>query len=247
MKIFQPFSGASCLITGFTLLLQPGIRRYIILPLLINFILFTLFIVLGISHASQLIQDMLPQLPDWLQWIEWLIWPVFMLSFLAIGFLFSLMMANVIAAPFNGFLAAAVEKKLHPGSFSEEISNQSLISQIIASLINEIKKLVYFLVRAVPLLLLFIIPGINLVAPLIWLLFSAWMITLEYIDYPFANHEVSFDEIRRQLKQRRLLGLGFGLATLLLTIIPIVNFFVMPVAVAGATVMYRRHFMPPAP
>jgi len=35
--------------------------------------------------------------------------------------------------------------------------------------------------------LLFIIPVINIAAPILWLLFSAWYMTLEYTDYPMAN------------------------------------------------------------
>ncbi|MDT8372288.1 MAG: sulfate transporter CysZ, partial [Gammaproteobacteria bacterium] len=43
---------------------------------------------------------------------------------------------------------------------------------------------------------------------------------------------------RQILKQKRLLALGFGLATLGATMIPIVNFLVIPAAVAGATALY---------
>jgi CysZ protein len=89
------------LLKGISLLLQPGIRRYVIMPLLVNFILFTLFIIFGISQFSQLIEHYLPDLPQWLQWIEWLLWPLLIAGFIATGFFFCLMAANLIAAPFN--------------------------------------------------------------------------------------------------------------------------------------------------
>ena len=45
-------------------------------------------------------------------------------------------------------------------------------------------------------------------------------------------------EILAHLREKRLLALGFGAATLLMTLIPFVNFLVMPAAVAGATAMW---------
>ena len=61
------------LVKAISLIVQPGIRRYVFMPLLINLILFTLFIIFGISQFNHLIDSYAPNLPDWLQWIEWLL------------------------------------------------------------------------------------------------------------------------------------------------------------------------------
>jgi CysZ protein len=66
------------------------------------------------------------------------------------------------------------------------------------------------------------------------------MLALEYIDYPMGNHGVLFAEQRRQLRQRPMLALGFGMTVAVLTFIPILNFLAMPVAVAGATRLWVR-------
>ena len=47
-------------------------------------------------------------------------------------------------------------------------------------------------------------------------------------------------DMRARLRRRRLLGLGFGAATAGLAMVPVVNFIVMPSAVAGATAMWVR-------
>ena len=69
----------------------------------------------------------------------------------------------------------------------------------------------------------------------LWVLLGAWMMALEYLEYPLNNHGRLFPEVRALLRQRRGLALGFGGAVLLLTLIPVLNFVAMPVAVAGAT------------
>ena len=79
---------------------------------------------------------------------------------------------------------------------------------------------------------------INLAAPVLWFLYTAWILVLEYSDYPMGNHGLKFREMRARLRKRRVLGLGFGAATAGLTMIPVLNFIAMPSAVAGATAMW---------
>jgi CysZ protein len=117
------------------------------------------------------------------------------------------------------------------------------------TMVSELRKLVYIVLWGVPVLLLFAIPGLNLAAPVIWMLFGAWMLAISYLDYPMGNHGLTFPEQRRQLGQRRYLALGFGGAAMFALAIPLVNFLVIPAAVAGATILWveRLQAAPAAP
>lgn len=64
------------------------------------------------------------------------------------------------------------------------------------------------------------------------------MLTVQYMDYPMDNNHISFLQLRQALQQKKLLSLSFGISTLLFIYIPIINLFVMPAAVAGATAMW---------
>ncbi|MGH9434302.1 MAG: EI24 domain-containing protein, partial [Terriglobia bacterium] len=55
---------------------------------------------------------------------------------------------------------------------------------------------------------------------------------------PLGNRGVTFAEQRQLFRRHRARLFGFGAATALCTIIPVVNFIIMPVAVAGATIMW---------
>jgi CysZ protein len=57
-----------------------------------------------------------------------------------------------------------------------------------------------------------------------------------------ANHRLHFAQQRKRLRGRKLLSWGFGGASLLMTMIPVVNFLAMSVSVAGATAMWVREF-----
>jgi CysZ protein len=95
---------------------------------------------------------------------------------------------------------------------------------------------------ALALFLISLIPVINLIAPVLWVIFGSWLLSLEYLDYPMGNHDLVFDEEKRRLGERRGIALGFGGAVMVLTSIPIVNFVTMPVAVAGATLLWVEQF-----
>ena len=95
---------------------------------------------------------------------------------------------------------------------------------------------------ALALLILFFIPGVNLLAPFIWGLFSAWCLALEYTEYPFGNSGISFREQRQHVKNRRMTALGFGGGIMLFMLIPGLNFLAMPAAVTGATALWVERF-----
>ena len=61
------------------------------------------------------------------------------------------------------------------------------------------------------------------------------MLAIEYADYPLGNRGLAFPQIKSTLRKHRWLSLGFGGAATVATMIPVFNFLVMPISVAGAT------------
>lgn len=232
------FTGAGYLLEGFSLLRKPGLRRFVVMPLLINILLFGGLIGWAYGWVDGSSRAMVAGLPEWLHWLRYIVVPVFVLtSLVAIFYGFSIL-ANLIAAPFNGLLAEAVECHLTGTSLHSDW--RQLLRDIIPSIMSELRKLLYFTLRAVPLLLLLLVPLVNVAASVLWVLFSAWMMTVQYMDYPMANHQLFFKEQRARLRKRPLLAWSFGGLVMLCTLIPVLNFIVMPAAVAGATAIWVR-------
>jgi len=231
-------SGFGYLLSGFTLILKPKIRIYSLTPLFLNTILFLSLIFYSYSELDKIVST----LESHWQWLEWLSWLLRVFFFIAastlIFFCFSIV-GNLISAPFNSLLAHAVELELS-GQKTDIALNESIYILIINSFKSEYHKIIYLSLRIPILMLLFFIPPVNIAAPLVWFIFCAWMIAIEYCDFPMSNHNIEFTEQRIMLSKKRLLIFGFGLAALIFTIIPIVNFIIIPVAVAGATKMYTE-------
>ena len=228
------FAGARYFFIGLGLIIKPGIRRFVVIPLIINVVIFSAVLWLGSRWFDQFLDKMLP---TWLSWAEFILWPLFALSYFLLLFYLFALLVNVIAAPFNDLLAEKVEQYLR-GSTATESTDHNFWLEIPRSIANEIGKLLYFLLRSIPLLILFVIPGVNLFAPLVWFVFSAWILSLEYLDYPCSNHNITFKDTRAKIRNNRLTCISFGSAVTGFTMLPIINFIAMPAAVAGATKLY---------
>ena len=117
-------------------------------------------------------------------------------------------------------------------------SDTSFTEIAISSIRSQLGKLIYIMLWSIGLLLISFIPVINFIAPFLWIVFGSWLLSLEYFDYPMGNHDLSFADQKKRLSQHRGLTLGFGGSVMVLTTIPLINFVVMPLAVAGATIIW---------
>jgi len=242
--ISNPFTGVTYFLSGLSLIKTTKIRRYVLIPLLINISIFSLGLWFAINQFDVFITWALSDLPGWLSWLEWIMWPLFALTFYGVVFFGFSIIANILAAPFNGPLAAAVER--HITGEENTVSNKPFSQEIKDSIINELIKLKYSLFLMMPLaflsLLSFAFPLIAPLVAILWMTYTVWILTLEYADFPMVNHDISFRQIKKILAEKRFLSLGFGSMVMLATLIPVINFLVMPVAVAGATKMYLQEF-----
>lgn len=239
--IADSIRGAGYLLQGFGLLTAPGVKRFVAIPLAINILLFATLIGFGYGAFMDFLNWLLPEQNGWLSWLRYILVPLFFLVVSVVCFFTFTIIANIISSPFNGPLAEAVEQHLTGKPVGEPKGFAEIMKNALPMMFNELRKLVYYMIILIPAFLIFVvlsfIPLVNILAAFGWFLVSAWVLAVEYTDYPFDNHEIRFRDMRRHLGMRKGLAFGFGGATLFATSIPVLNFFVVPSAVAGATAM----------
>ena len=241
-----PKSGLKYFFEGFNIMMRPGLRRFVFIPILVNVIVLGLSFMWLFSQVDSWIASILSYLPNWLHWLSYILWPLILASILFIFAYFFSTLANIIAAPFNGFLAERVEEEL-TGVNAKELPWSDFVKDIPRMINREFVRLGYYLPRALLLLIISFIPVINLIAPLLWFLFGAWMMSIQYCDYAFDNHKISFTSMKETMKKDRLNNMPFGALVAIITMIPLVNLFIMPAAVCGATAMWVDHYRPQYP
>lgn len=227
------FNGVHYLFAGFGLITKPGLKRFVVIPLLINIAVFTLLFLLMHHYIGALNNWVSGYLPSWLQWLSIIIWLLFFAGFFLVFIYAFAAIGGIAAAPFNGLLAEKTEQFLT----GQQPVDRGLLENIkdVPRIIRRQFSIIFFyLPRAMLILILFFIPVVHVFAAVLWVLFSAWFLAMQYIDFPTDNHRVPVAEVRAWLDQRRAVTLGFGISLLLVMSIPGLNFFAIPAAAAGA-------------
>ncbi len=244
--------GASHFVNAISLITQPGIRPLVVIPLLLNLVLFGVISYFAIQQLEGWMGYWLAWLPDWewLGFIRTLIWGLFAGIWLfSYSFLF-VMLGNLIAAPFNGLLSEKVEAHI-TGRPLPETPWKELPAIAGRTILRELQKLLYFIPRAIGVallcLILSFIPGINILVPFIGFAWGAWWLSMQYIDYPVDNRGQSFRILKQGLKQKPGCGYGFGALAVFASTIPVVNILAMPIAVTGGTTLWIKELNTSAP
>lgn len=228
--------GAGYLLRGAKMLKHPRLIPFVAVPLLINILIFASLIAYTLSAISGTLSGWMSIIPGWLSFLNWLIWPIIIIGMaLVSGYLFTAL-AILIASPFNALLAEKAEELITGQPVAGLEGFVGALKGFPRALLRELSKFLYYL----PLLLLVFVLSwvVNVLAPILWFILGAWMMSVQYVDYFMDNHVLSFAQVKQALRERRLSSLGFGGLVALVSGIPVLNFFVIPAAVVGATIYW---------
>lgn len=229
-------------VMGWHLITQKGIKRFVIMPILLNILLLTGLFWFFVANISDIIDGIIGYIPDWLAWLSGILLAFSVFMILILFYFGFTTLSGFIAAPFNSLLAEKVEKML-TGENLIETNSMDFIKDIPRMLGREWQKLCYSLPKLIGLFLLSFIPVLGQsIVPVLTFLFTAWMMAIQYCDYPFDNHKIPFYIMRNELGEKRTLSLTFGSLVTFCTFVPIVNLIIIPVAVCGATAMWVNQY-----
>jgi CysZ protein len=235
----NPVLGGAYVLRGLALITRPGLRRYVALPLVLNTLVLAALVVWSSRSFEHLLDWTLsrvaPGLDGVLRALAWLVfaalagWLVFHVFVITV---------TILGSPFYALMAQKLEAQLTGCREQAPFRLRALAQEMCYTLGQEARKAVYFALLVVPCLLLFLVPGINVLAPFALVLYSAWTLGLECIDFPLSAHRIPFRRQRRLARRKLLRTLGFGGTAVLLTLIPGLNLVAIPAAVAGATALW---------
>ncbi len=228
------FKGMRYFLLGFKLLLTPGLKRYIIIPMVFSCVLFTGLFYLSYHYLIPYASHYVDKLPSWLSFLSSVLMLVFIIMFVLLFLTMFTVIFNVIAAPFNGLLAEKAQKIL----YGKSVPSVNFPVMAIGAFKRQGQFLWYFVPRFLGMCLLFFVPFIQPLMPFIWFFFTAWMLSMQFQDVSLDNNLVSFYEMRQIVKTNKMRSLGFGSLINLASFIPFLNILTMPAAVIGSTIIY---------
>lgn len=214
---------------------------FVLIPIIVNVLVlslggyFTVHWILG--YVEGVVTDIIP---GWLSGI--LMWVLGFILVICLGYVSCMVfatIANIIASPFYGILAEKAETKIRGVPFvSQDDGIMDVIKDIPRILSRELRKQMFFIPRLLLCCIISLIPVINIVSPICWFLLFAWMAAIQYVDYGYDNHKISFQDMRKELWQHRMGSFGFGSVISVLMTVPVLNIFIPPIAVCAGTKFY---------
>ncbi|MFW5966807.1 MAG: EI24 domain-containing protein [Persicimonas sp.] len=216
---------------------------FVIIPAVINALLFGLSAFFLVSHAGDLV-EWLWQKPGADAFLEYLLvalWYVFyalsIILALVVSYFVVLLAGGIVASPFHDLLSEHTERILR-GTDELPESDASFVADTLRSLGSSAGIALLYLVIIAPVMLLNLIPGAgNMAATIIGTGVSAFFVSLEYTDPTLERHQVPLKKKLRLIREHLPLTGGFGLGASLLLWVPLLNFLCMPIAVIGGTAL----------
>ena len=231
-------SGFGYFFRGMGLLTRPGLRRFVVIPLLANIAVFALMAGAIYQAMSGLYIEYTSNfIGDW-EFLAWIVTPLIWLFGTLLSGYISIFIVLFLTSPFHGLLAERVEEYVTGEVIVNEGSALQMVLAIPRGFLREIQKMVHYVPMALLVLIITLIPGLNVIAPLLWILLGAWMMSLQFVDYPMDNHRLSFGEVRAACSARRSTSITFGAVVAFVSGLPILNLILIPAAVAGATLLW---------
>jgi len=219
---------------------KPSLLRYLIVPFFINLLVFTTTVYFGVDLFQGLLETYAPSTSVWygiiLYYLAWMV--AFLLTSVGVFFSFTVI-GNLIASPFNELLSERAEMIITNAHDDSKFSLTQFVKESHNAIIVEIKKLTLFVIGMGLLLLINFIPGIGsliyaVLAPALTLTFLA----IEYMAFVLMRKQMTFAAQRRYVFNHPIMMFGFACGVFLMLMIPFVQFFSIPLAVVGATMLW---------
>jgi CysZ protein len=239
---------------------NPRLWGYILIPILVNLVvgifLYAGLLIFGwegiqhwIASLSQKLDSLIANLPQWLGFLEYLLlgfaflirFILIILLFLVTGFLLT-QFGVLLGAPWYGKLSEELEK-IRTGKL--ETLEVGIITDIGRAILFELKKLVFFVLVGISLLLISLLPGVGtLILTVGGITLTATIVCLDFLDAAVERRRLRFRQKLAIVFKYLPATAGFSLVCLGLISIPLLNLLTIPLCVASGTLFFCDRILP---
>ena len=209
---------------------------YLLIPALVSLVIVGGGLYLAVGYIETLSAS-IRSLSWWPEFLSFIVDPLlYLVGILAAAWFFSFI-AVIIGSPFYGYLSSRID----PPTIDSptKVARRAFSQELLASIKREWTKQKYVLPRLVGIFFIGFVPVVNLLAPIIWLVYGGWLMAVQFSDYRFENHGSDFPEALEKLRTNRSASIGLGVGITLGMSVPLLNFVMAPLAVVAATQFAR--------
>jgi CysZ protein len=216
---------------------NPRLIQYILIPFMINTIVFSAAVYLGLDFFGGTVVEYIPQGEGW-YWalLYWFLWVVAVLLTAVLVFFSFTVVGNLLASPFNELLSERTEEVLSGAVNDEPFTVGRFLRDAWQTILMEAKKMWIFVVIMVFILPLNLLPGVgNSLYTILAVSLTLFFLCFEYLGFVLVRKRQFFREQKNYIFARKFLMLGFACGVMALLAIPFFQLLCIPLAVIGVT------------
>lgn len=216
---------------------HPRLLQYIVIPLLINVLVFSAAVYLGLDFFASTVIAQLPHGESW-YWmvLYWLVWAVAVLLTAVLVFFSFTVVGNLLASPFNDLLSERTEQVLGGTANETPFAFGRFLREGWQTILMEGKKMAVFVVIMVLILPLNLFPGIgSAIYTLLAIGLTLLFLCFEYLGFVMVRKGLFFSAQKQYILARKFLMLGFSCGVMAILAMPFLQLLCIPLAVIGAT------------
>ena len=229
------YNGIKYFFQGLRLCIHKGMKRYMLVPIIINIFIIIIGCYASISWACNYTGELIAgSLPEWLFWIKYLVFPIIFAAIILITLYLFTTITLIVGAPFYSLLSEKAESILI-NEPTPDVPISQTIRETPAMVGRELAKLIYRLPFIILNLFMLFIPIIGQV---VIIYTGSWCYALDFTSYGFENNHIQLKKTYPALKKYRKTCLSFGICVWASLLIPFLNLFMIPAAVCGGTALW---------
>lgn len=216
---------------------NPRLIQYILIPFLINAIVFSAAVYMGLDFFGSTVVEYIPQGEAW-YWsvLYWFLWVVAVLLTAVLVFFSFTVVGNLLASPFNDLLSERTEEVLSGNLNDESFALGRFFRDALSTILLEAKKMWIFVVVMVLILPLNLLPGVgNTIYTVLAISLTLFFLSFEYLGFVLVRKRQFFREQKSYIFARKFLMLGFSCGVMAILAIPFFQLLCIPLAVIGVT------------
>ncbi|MCK5835181.1 MAG: EI24 domain-containing protein, partial [Lentisphaeria bacterium] len=164
--------------------------------------------------------------------IEFLVYAIVSIGVAFFIYFFFVAIASIVSIPFMDLLSSEIELKVT--NSSESASFWLGIQRGIQSTLIMMLRMLLVMFVSLPLLF------VPLVGSVLYFLINAWYMAYGYLDYPMGRKGWTFRDKKSFMKNHKREQLFLGCFIYAMSLIPLLNLFVIPWATAASTLLFIR-------
>jgi len=224
-------------------LLNESLALFVRYPKLIFFSLLSMFftililivgIVLTFKYTDDLSAWMCQGISSetWGGLLEFLIYGTVSLGVAFFIYFFFVAIASIVSIPFMDLLSSEIELKLV--NSQESATFWVSLRRGISSTLIVMFRMLFIMVISLPLLF------IPFAGTILYFLINAWYMAYGYLDYPMGRRGWSFKDKQQFMKTHKKEQLILGCFIYGMSLIPLLNLFIIPWATAASTLLFIK-------